>query len=462
MAKLFSAGSWKRLVFSNGDPFPSGSEAFFKFQKAEKGVVLYVTDLIRLWTATRTSREDICEQAVENECSIDPSEDEDQYNVFVSKLERGIAGQNSASVQIIHDGTPTGFLREFQIETSIPLPSALGTLDWKFSMSRRDAESVSNELLFPSLCSNYEGKRREDDLLRIIREKDHSLGKLLDKIESAGINLAMVFPGFAGTRKGLTAPQAVKIVPGLEPFKTGPWTEKCQKGGGDNFAEILDSLTDEKGGTLIWKNTENNGSKLKDQDAILDSGHVRSEHVNGRSVRQGSSSSSDSPGNNPPKPQKSKLGIIGRSRAKEAPRIEQHPLSRAGLPWSTQSPEKIQSHASPSRPTPSLAKPKFGVIGGNRGPPEQADTLRNRDSASASPSHSVSTVTASISSPSSTNRNIDGETDPELSDTGGDKEAEREIREEPPPTEAERANLKRKELRAQLQAKGAEKKKRKF
>lgn len=241
--------AWKGLP-STDDSWLKNTKLFFTFQKREEGPKLQVTDLVYIWTAAKTSREELTEEAARTRCSIDPSEDEEQYNVLLSKLEEAVAGQNGGMVTVVGYGNAS---TSFEMEASIPLPTPLGMLEWTFSMVRGKPAVFTQEVVVPALHAVETRRRREEELRRKIKEKDHVIGKLMDKIESSSIDLSMVFPGFAGARKGLNSRQAAKVVPGIEPFSGEGWEGKSLVGNDAGVGGIIEALRDPETGELKWK-----------------------------------------------------------------------------------------------------------------------------------------------------------------------------------------------------------------
>ncbi len=243
--------AWRNLPIADSNQIHD-SVLFFTFKRYADGLKLHITDLIHIWASARTSKEELKEEAVRTRCSIDPSEDEEQYEVLLTKLEEAVSGRNGATVQLVGDKKSSTPVR-FEIEASIPLPVPLGVLEWTFQMVRQEPSVLTEELVIPTLCVIDASRRREEDLRRRIKEKDHVIGKLMDKIEGSGIDLSMVFPGFAGVRKGLNSRQAAKVVPGIEAFREGEWGRNPKDRIDGGFEKIVDALKDSETGKVVWR-----------------------------------------------------------------------------------------------------------------------------------------------------------------------------------------------------------------
>lgn len=225
---------------------------FFSFERYQHALKLQVTDLVYIWTAAKTSKAELIEEAIRTRCNIDPSEDDEQYEVLVTKLEEAVSGRDGASCLLVPDQKTSNPVR-FEMKTTIPLPAPLGTLEWTFQMVRQEPSIFTQELVIPALRVIDASRRREEDLRRRIKEKDHVIGKLMDKIEGAGIDLSMVFPGFAGARKGLNARQAAMVVPGIEAFRDGESGRYWKDGDDIGLNGLVDALKAPETGSLVWE-----------------------------------------------------------------------------------------------------------------------------------------------------------------------------------------------------------------
>lgn len=268
-------GPWRRLPLLPGDdrrrtdPLRRVPLLFFQAEKHDDGLRFRVSDLVHVWTAAKTSRAELTAEAVRTGCSIDPGEDGEQYEVLVGKLEEAVAGRGGAKVWLTGDdvdqrtsSSPLALLGldlelDLGLATSIPLPDPLGLLEWEFRMVRDDSAVLTREVIMPALRTIDAGRERQELLRRRIKEKDHVIGKLMDKIESSGIDLGMMFPGFAGPRTGFDAGWAAKVVPGVEPFRDDEWVGgKVQNGGDDRdggLGEVLNALRDPQTGHLVFE-----------------------------------------------------------------------------------------------------------------------------------------------------------------------------------------------------------------
>ena len=92
---------------------------------------------------------------------------------------------------------------------------------------------MARELLLPALASDLKLRTQVEELRCKIEEKDHVITRLMDKIEQSSMDLSLVFPGYSSGRKGLTAKQATKVVPGISKFDETAWEKDF---GGERLA----------------------------------------------------------------------------------------------------------------------------------------------------------------------------------------------------------------------------------
>jgi XLF-Cernunnos, XRcc4-like factor, NHEJ component len=268
--------AWRRLPVADNSPSPHPI-FFFTFQRHAQGLELHVSDLIHIWRAAQTSKEALHAEAARTRCRIDPSEDAEQYEVLIGKLEDALCGRDGASVRVVgtgdaaaehdHDNdNDASALVHFDIETSMPLPAPLGVLKWTFRMVRQGPAVFTRGVVLPALGEVEASRRREEQLRRVIREKDHVIGRLMDRIEGAGMDLAMVFPGVVGARKGLNSRLAEELVPGIRAFKG---LGELEDGDCGVLREVMDSLRDPETGEVVWRGLNSSGSGLNHEQQGL-------------------------------------------------------------------------------------------------------------------------------------------------------------------------------------------------
>ncbi|KAE8410508.1 XRCC4-like factor-domain-containing protein [Aspergillus pseudocaelatus] len=210
---------WQRLPLLNRGEIPP---LLFKYSSTSKGYELYITDLTNIWSEHLT-RQDILRRADEDDSTIDPSEDTEQFGVLLQKIEDALRSQPGSTVALNHS---SGDLLE--LTTSTKLPAPLQPLKWAARLSKEPQSAVTGQLLLPLIKAEADWKSHQRSLIDQLHRKDWILAKLFDKIETVGIDLSTIFPGISGLRtgqKGTTLAQAAKHIKGGAPFDEKAWLE---------------------------------------------------------------------------------------------------------------------------------------------------------------------------------------------------------------------------------------------
>lgn len=187
---------------------------------------IHLTDLSQVW-AEELSKSEVCERARSIECSIDPSEDDSQLEILLGKIEAALRGDEGTSISVIADGPD-----HFKLDLSSPLPHPLPPLQWSARLGPGSREQVKTEVMVPLVCSTYMRKQQEDNLVALLAAKDSLMSKMMDKIESLGVDLVSLFPQLGkGTmlkrKRNQSQREALApSVPGLGPFHETNWRTK--------------------------------------------------------------------------------------------------------------------------------------------------------------------------------------------------------------------------------------------
>lgn len=194
-----------------------------KFEFSEDGHDLLVTDLSNIWCES-LDRNEVNERALVEATPIDPSEDTAQFLLLGQKVQDCISGQAGTAVRLEHYHD-----KNSKLLLESPLPAPLQPLRWPIYMSPAPATRLTGEFILPLLIQHMEQSQRVRSLLACIREKDHVIGKLVDKVDSAGVEVGNVFlsaQGYMSGKKGLSWDQAGKVIKGLAPFDERSWSDQ--------------------------------------------------------------------------------------------------------------------------------------------------------------------------------------------------------------------------------------------
>lgn len=216
--------TWKKLPLQQSRTTPV---LLHKCTTSKTGYELLVTDLIYIW-CEKLNYNEILKRASRNDTSIDPSEDEEQYTVFIEKLSNGLREQKDSKISLGSGSKDT----DLKLNATIKLPAPLDPLQWTFHLSRLPQNSLSEQIILPLLREGVSREARIKSLFGRLKEKDWVLGKLFDKIESSGVDFSTVLPGMTGvrpSRKESAFSQASNVVKGVAPFDEKAWNDEFQR-----------------------------------------------------------------------------------------------------------------------------------------------------------------------------------------------------------------------------------------
>ncbi|EXJ62088.1 hypothetical protein A1O7_02521 [Cladophialophora yegresii CBS 114405] len=221
MSEPGSEGGWRELQTSSRRQCP---KLFYQFSTSRESLTLLLTDLISIWETSLDSY-DIKAAAARQHTTVDPSASDRQFEVLLSKLRQSLSdGENT-----ITRGSEKSSQRLY-LRTTIDLPRGLPPLDWTFTLEPQTSSELAERLLRPSLHEVAVSQSKISSLLSIVREKDHVISKLLDRIGNSAVDLSLVFPGIAGlaSRKGshVSVADAKKRVPGMADFDEEAWIKQ--------------------------------------------------------------------------------------------------------------------------------------------------------------------------------------------------------------------------------------------
>ncbi|RVX69649.1 hypothetical protein B0A52_06713 [Exophiala mesophila] len=209
---------WQELQIPSRKECP---KLFYLFTTSSDSFLLLLTDLISIWQCS-LDKFGIIAEANRQNASIDPSDSDTQFKVLLSKLSQGLQGGQNA---LARDDKRTS--NDLHLITKCNLPRPLKPLNWTFRVSQQDTSELAERLLRPSLHEVSVLEAKITTLLEIIREKDHIISRLLDRIGTSGVDLGLIFPSISGlaSRKGgqLSASDAQKHVPGMATFDEKSW-----------------------------------------------------------------------------------------------------------------------------------------------------------------------------------------------------------------------------------------------
>lgn len=216
------------------------------FTPTPASYTVHITDLANIWVET-LDRRGIIRRSLDENTTIDPSEDADNMRAFLDKLQAAFQqdhdDHNTTSLSLsVSDKEDAGL----QIHVTCVLPGNLKPLRWPMHLKRCPPSSVATELVLPLIQAQQTRAREVAALMDALRDKDAVITKLVDKLEASGTGLEHIFNSLSGRRK-VTRALAEDRVKGLAPFKESSFKanstgEDGEDGVGGNLPDLIDTV----------------------------------------------------------------------------------------------------------------------------------------------------------------------------------------------------------------------------
>ncbi|CAK1356752.1 hypothetical protein CB0940_12033 [Cercospora beticola] len=231
---------WKSLKVSGEYPL-----LLLKADMSQVKCTLELTDLNRLWAVSLTGDE-LVESARQQGTSIDPGEDEEQFDQFLSRIQSALSCERKTHLRLEPGDTEDGL----ELSVSVPLPGSLPTLKWTMQLRRLDSDdsnALEADLVAPLLLYTNTLQSQIQHLVEQLGHKDRVIAKIADKLENIGQDLTQVFPGASNIKFHKRAPKRAQLaghVDGLAPFDAAHWQAESAKNSTDAepSMETLDDL----------------------------------------------------------------------------------------------------------------------------------------------------------------------------------------------------------------------------
>ena len=211
--------NWKPLKLSSNE-FQT-PPLLVKFEFGPSHYKLYLSDLTYIWTES-LDRRPIVKRALNVDTSIDPSESGDQLQLLLQNIQKALDEVEGATLSISKSGNSQKLI----LCSTTPLPGALKPLVWPFHLMPAPQHLLTSELLQPCLSQQFFAKAQVVYLTQLIKDKDHVISRLVDKMQSDGTDLSKIFPRVSGLRSGAKShfrETASKFVKGLGEFDDEGW-----------------------------------------------------------------------------------------------------------------------------------------------------------------------------------------------------------------------------------------------
>ena len=192
-----------------------------KYDFRPSSYTIHVTDLTYIWTE-HLDRKQILRRALSLDTSIDPSEDAGQMEQFLRHVQDSLRGTRSTKLSLIQGDAP----KHLVLNTFTSLPAPLEPLQWPIYLAPAGQNVFTGEFVLPYLSQQLNAKAQIESLLQQLKDKDHVISRMTDKMQSDGLDFSKVFPSAAVSkaRNRLDSRESVaRLVKGLGEFDEEQW-----------------------------------------------------------------------------------------------------------------------------------------------------------------------------------------------------------------------------------------------
>ncbi|KAH0001828.1 XLF-domain-containing protein, partial [Aureobasidium melanogenum] len=207
-------GRWE-LLNLNLEGLP---KLLVKYVIGAAGYTVSITDLANIWIET-LANVDVVRNAERQNCSINPGDDGAQLRILLEQIRDILRHKDGTTVHLALQ--PPDHLR---LALRAPLPPPLPPFEWNMVLTKATSTEVVSEVISPLLLLAHQQQQQLSFLLGQLKDKDHAMSRLLDKMEATNTDLGAVFPGVSAGRnsqKSLKRNHVANRVPGLAPFQPG-------------------------------------------------------------------------------------------------------------------------------------------------------------------------------------------------------------------------------------------------
>jgi hypothetical protein len=211
--------AWKplHLSASAGAHLPALliSEAF-----TAASYTVHLTDLTYIWSEC-LDRRDIIRRSHAEDTSIDPSDNE-QLQILLEKIKLGLAGGKDTTLALTIRADADR--PSLTLNINVKLPGGLAPLQWPVQLAAAPQSIMTSQFMVPLLQAQHAKTQDVASLVDVLKDKDHVIQKLLDKLEGQGTELGQIFPQAAGRiGRKVDRKSAEGRVKGLGQFDLETW-----------------------------------------------------------------------------------------------------------------------------------------------------------------------------------------------------------------------------------------------
>ena len=218
--------AWMRMKLANANSSTNLPPLLIKYELGTSSYTIWMTDLTLTWIES-LDRKQIIQRSFDVDTSIDPSEGPNQFRLFLQSISNAFKEQDGTHLTLVQGSGDQKLL----LRACTPLPGSLKPLEWFAELAIAPQSTLTAELIVPMLGDHVDTHFKQASLLEQLKEKDLIITKMIDKLQSDGVDLGRVFPGIASAKIGRQTSRNTlgKSVKGLGEFDEQQWSKRYSK-----------------------------------------------------------------------------------------------------------------------------------------------------------------------------------------------------------------------------------------
>lgn len=204
---------------------------------------VHLTDLKHIWSES-LDRAAIVSRSREEDTSIVPS-DGAQLRILLEKIRLGLEGADGTALALTinPDAARDADRPSLILNVSVDLPGDFAALEWPVRLGAAPQSVMASCFTIPLLQSQHASAQEVRSLTQELKDKDHVILKLLDKLEEQHTELGQIWPQAAGgVGRKVSRRKAEEKVKGVAPFDLDSWRKELSHEAVEDTAELVSQL----------------------------------------------------------------------------------------------------------------------------------------------------------------------------------------------------------------------------
>ncbi|EKD18130.1 uncharacterized protein L3040_007691 [Drepanopeziza brunnea f. sp. 'multigermtubi'] len=204
---------------------------------------VHLTDLTYIWTEA-LDRSAISRRSKEEDTSIVLGDD-GQFKILLEKIKLGLEGGEGTALALTVNADADR--PSLILNVSVDLPGDIAPLEWPMRLSAAPQSSMTSLFTIPSLQTRHANMQQVASLTQELKDKDHIILKLLDKLEEQHTELGQIWPQAAGgVGRKVSRQKAEEKVKALAPFDVESWRRELNHEPLEDAAQLISEVFKER------------------------------------------------------------------------------------------------------------------------------------------------------------------------------------------------------------------------